>query len=91
MDDLRYQITGSYGMLIVDDIGKVVECRDNADATDEDNYRDIARVDVDEYAKHYGQMESTDILDIGYWNADGLYEPPEPDFRTTVAADTKKS
>lgn len=40
------------------------------------------RFDVDEFRRVYGKLDDDiDILDIGYWNPDGKYIEPEPEFR----------
>ena len=43
------------------------------------------RIDVAELAKAYPDEtianQTYDILDVGYWTADGRYEAPEEDFR----------
>ncbi len=83
----KYDIRGAYGLLEVDEKGNVLEyTRDPYDTDEdemdqEDSYIRVARVDVDEYAKWFGEMHDTDILLIGYWTKDGEYEEPEADAR----------
>ena len=47
----------------------------------------VARFDVEEFKCHYGEYpkNETDILDLGYWQNDGGYEPPCHDWRREVA------
>lgn len=80
-----YSVTGSWGTLVVDVGGHVIEVLDNEDADEDNNYHDIAQVDVVEYAQHYGRMEDTDILLIGYWDSNGAYEEPEHSHRELIA------
>lgn len=52
------------------------------------DYDDIARLDVDEWRKAYpgAKLEGAthDILDFGFWNTAGAYEPPAVDWRGMV-------
>ena len=55
-------------------------------AVAEDRINDMpVRIDVAELAKAYPDEtianQTYDILDVGYWTADGRYEVPEEDFR----------
>ncbi len=52
--------------------------------------RNIERIDLEEWTVFWGEepfeAESTfDILDFGYWNKDGAYEPPEYEWRFLFA------
>ena len=49
----------------------------------------LKRFDVAEYQWHYGKMEDTDILLIGYWLDDGTYEPPEHSHRQMLLRDAQ--
>jgi len=43
----------------------------------------IARFDLAEWVAYWSELlpEEFDILDLGYWCKDGVYEPAEPDWR----------
>ena len=42
------------------------------------NHRRLVRFDLSEYKKHYGNVDTEyDIIDVGFWHADGSYVPPE--------------
>lgn len=70
----QHTVTGSYGTLLVDDAtGDVLQYDGGGDC---DEYKDIVRFDVAEYVEYNGGMDDTDILLIGYWTKDGVYEPP---------------
>ena len=44
------------------------------------------RFDTAEFVQTYGELDDCiDILDIGYWDENGEYEPPESEFRSLVA------
>jgi hypothetical protein len=62
------------------------------DGDDQDNYRDIARVDMPEFVRWLekvskispaaGQRQSgADILFVGFWTKDGSYSEPEEEAR----------
>lgn len=68
----KYQAQGTHGFVEFDDFGMV---------TRREGYENVVRVDVAEFRAKYGELEDTDILDLGYWTVDGQYEPPEADFR----------
>lgn len=76
-------VHGSYGDLILDQWGKVIEY---IDPYDEPDYADIIRFNLEEYKHTYGQVDSDyDILDLGFWfrKPDGSigYEPPAYEWR----------
>lgn len=84
-----FKIFGSHGAVTIDGSGKVL----NVDSYDRANpaYEDIASFDVQEYMDHYGVMEDTDILLIGFWTDCGKYVVPDEDrrygWRGSVGAD----
>lgn len=86
---VSYQVRGDYGVLTVDEAGEVLKYEPAEGADPE--YRDITKVDVDEYKKHYGEMRDTDILLIGYWDKSGTYEPAEKDAREEHARELADS
>jgi len=73
------EVYGSYGSLTVDKTtGAVLNRSDNADATDEDNYREIALIDVAELRSTLGEMpDMIDIALVGYTMRDGSREQPD--------------
>lgn len=73
-------VEGSWGRLEVDcQTGNVLKLTDEPEyQTHEIGYRDIVRVDVDKYRATFGKFAGCDILDIGYWTKEGVYEPPTP-------------
>lgn len=76
------KINGSWGILIVDaKTGVVLSAGGVA-------YRDIARIDIEEYIKTYGhQPTAGDILDFGYWTKEAnLYIAPDEYHREMMGA-----
>lgn len=78
-------VEGTWGRLKVDRFdGHVYGLYDAPECPNgERGYHDIVRVDVAEWKHTYPNEEfnGCDILDIGYWMADGTYEPPVLDWR----------
>ena len=74
-------ITSSTGEFEIDrTTGEIIEDRSTGEY-------EIDRFNLDEYKAYYKLTEieeSIDILDVGYWLADGAYEPPESDWRKEV-------
>lgn len=80
-----YTVCSSNGELKCDRNGVVVECA-CYQGGDEYIHR-ITKIDLDEYKATYGSIpiyNEFDILDIGYWTADGIYEPPCQDHRDNI-------
>lgn len=72
----------SYGELVFDaDTGRVIP----GDTTLDADFGEIpVRVDVEEWRRRYPGEDiehGNDILDPGYWFADGRYEPPCESWR----------
>ncbi len=65
--------------------GLVIQC---TTIQDEDNeLKQIVRFDIEEYKTYYKVDDipgHLDILDLGYWNKDGSYEPPVEDWRNEM-------
>jgi hypothetical protein len=75
-------VISSHGELVIDENGNVLKDRSHYS---DDALKKIVRFDLAEYRTAYPNYEGdTDILDIGYWMADGKYEPPEPEFRSVL-------
>ncbi len=77
------EIAGTWGTLYVDAAdGKVTDYEPSAEG---DEYKNIARVNLDEWREHYNASpsgcSSLDILDVGVFLDDGRYDPPEADWR----------
>lgn len=84
-------VRGSYGEFTVHPLtGAIVER-----FLDGDEYAGIARFDLPEYLAWHGatfpgyplEEYDIDILSIGYWTADGGYEPAEVDYRAELASE----
>lgn len=82
--DATTTIHGSHGTLFINPTtGLVTSCQ----MGDADWW--ARRFDVQEYLRHYGFKQLPDfidVLDIGYWDTDGKYTPPERDYRNEIAA-----
>jgi hypothetical protein len=78
----QYTAFGSHGHITYDATGLVVDRYHNG--SDED-YGDVARVDVAEYLAYNGELDDTDVLLIGWWTTDGKYEPPCQEHRQMLA------
>jgi len=52
-----------------------------------EGYHDIARFDLEEWKRFYNQdtCRGADILDVGYWTKDGIYEPAAAKHRGEIA------
>jgi len=87
-----FQVFSSHGQLsayVEDGTVKIAELNDEADE-DGQTMLDIARFNVEEWKKVYypekiKNGQCIDILDIGFWSKDGLYEPPDEDWRREFA------
>jgi hypothetical protein len=91
------KVVGSHGSITCESAtGDVVEIDDLGD--DEENYRNISRINVDEYRQWIDEKglggwrqdgDTVDILFVGYWNRDGSYEPPEEEARLDYELDRR--
>lgn len=72
-------IQGSDGDLTVDQASGDILTRDG-ETEGGTAYLEITRFDPATLTDSH-----MDILECGYWSADGAYEPPEPDFMAHVA------
>lgn len=80
-------VNGSHGTIIASPVdGKVIDYTP-VDPT-RPAYADILQFDLVEWKNHYHQEIdglNVDILDLGYWLADGSYSEPEEDFRQELS------
>ena len=78
------QVFGNNGTLTVDVQTGIVLWLDVSVADDAEIYSVIQRFNVQEWRGFYGDDPTDvveDILAIGFWTLDGIYEPPEDDYR----------
>ncbi len=77
--DSSFHVASSLGNLRASPVDGIVLSCDLFDEV-EDDLKSIEKFDVAEYESNYGGEglagASIDILDIGYWTVDGIYEPP---------------
>ena len=74
------EVSGSYGLLKVDQKGHVISC-EHYDAQ-ETEYGDIVWFDLQEAEDYYGALEdSYDILELGFKTVKGEYVDPDWEFR----------
>ena len=75
------EVFGNHGTLIVDTADGSIADYDPNPRSDE--YKNIVRVNLDEWRTHYyaEPFGRIDILDVGYWTDDGKYEPPDAEWR----------
>ena len=78
------EVFGNGGLLMVDiQSGNVIAYYHEED----EPYTNITRIDLAEFKQAYGYDDakvasiSIDILDVGYWCGDYLYEPPVFEWR----------
>lgn len=82
-----FTVVSSHGELTVNvEQGQVIKASPHTPGDEDgENLLNIKRFDVDEWRKHWHEElkpnSSLDILDLGYWNRNGTYEPPVEDFR----------
>jgi hypothetical protein len=82
-------LTGNDVLAVASSHGKlIVRKRDGAvlpdlSRYDDDELRQIERLNLAEWQAYWKEYlpDSGDILDFGYWNQDGSYEPPAQDWR----------
>lgn len=65
----------SFNVTIIGSWGKIVADRTTGRIIDNDGYPGIERFDPTTLTD-----ANLDILECGYWDTTGRYEPPEPDF-----------
>jgi hypothetical protein len=83
-------VHSSHGILVIDASG-VVDC--GVSSYDGEELRGITRFDLDEWERYWKMPlpDCFDILDLGYWSANGAYEEPALDWRRDLARPTPKS
>ena len=82
----HHSILSSHGHLVIDENGIVLshELELGPDAWEQPI---PTHFDVEEFIKTYGELSKClDVLDIGYTNPDGQYEPPVSGWRAMAAA-----
>jgi hypothetical protein len=67
--------------------GDVLRITDEPKDAESEGYHHIARFDLEEWKRFYKQetCRGADILDVGYWTKDGIYEPPALEHRDQIA------
>ena len=82
----HHTILSSHGHFVIDENGLVLS--HELDLGPDGWGQPIpAHFDVAEFIQTYGKLtESIDVLDIGYTNPDGQYEPPASGWRAMAAA-----
>jgi hypothetical protein len=81
-------IEGSWGRLHVDtETGDVLRLSGAPKDAESEGYHDIARFDLEEWKRFYNQdtCRGADILDVGYWTKEGIYEPAAAKHRDEIA------
>ena len=89
-----YEFQSSCGELVVDENGLV-----NTEKSELDDWLlDIAKVDMIELSNYYkicGHKENIDldgdVLDFGFWNKEGIYNPPPKSWRIDIFHNCDKS
>jgi len=83
----RLTFESSHGIIVCNGLGLIV--RSESDLSDWLN--DIAKIDVEELENYYtlngidfGEIDSGDVLDFGYWDMDGNYHKPDKNWRMTT-------
>ena len=80
----------SWGTIECDREGNILSVDGDDEIGGEANYLyGIARIDIDEYckfleSKNITHGECDDILAIGFWRKDGIYETPDEDWRKNM-------
>ena len=76
-----FKIYGNHGTLTIDiKTGKVL----SYEPDETDSYKDIVKIDIDEWEKNSGEKITKgtwDILDFGFWTDVGKYFKPMPEYR----------
>lgn len=83
-----FSVWGNHGTLSVCTATGDVLSLDVTGADNPKEYATIVRFDVAEYRTAYPAVAldsgRVDVVDIGFWSADGSYDPPEADHRELV-------
>ena len=81
---------GSWGSIDCDRDGYILAVHGDKEINGESNYLyGIARINIDEYCEFLSSHNIThgecdDILAIGFWRKDGVYETPDEDWRKNI-------
>lgn len=72
-------VSSSHGQITINyNTGYVISCVGDKKG----ELKKIVKFDIEEYRKYYGKVhDSYDILNLGYWNNEGVYEDPCQDWR----------
>jgi hypothetical protein len=84
-------IEGSWGRVHVDaETGDVLRITDEPECAETEGYRYIRRFDLQEWKRFYKQETccGADILDVGYWTKNDIYEPAVTNHREKIAQGT---
>lgn len=88
--EVAFSFESSWGSIDCDKDGNVIEVHGDLEFKGEKNYLfEIARVDIEEYAKFCSSLnithgESEDILSVGFWRKDGEYAEPDHAWRESI-------
>jgi hypothetical protein len=88
--EVAFSFESSWGSIDCDKDGNVIEVHGDLEYKGEKNYLfEIARVDIEEYAKFCSSLnithgESEDILSVGFWRKDGVYNEADKDWRESI-------
>lgn len=88
--EVAFSFESSWGRIDCDINGNVIEVDGDREINGEKNYLfEIARVDIEEYAKFCSNLNIThgeceDILSVGFWRKDGVYGEPDHAWRESI-------
>lgn len=84
-----FNVRGSWGNITVNaDTGKVVTYTPDPPENGEYDYNNISKFDIDEWRNENPdetlEGNDLDILDLGYWTNEGVYESPDYTWRKEI-------
>jgi hypothetical protein len=88
--EIAFSFESSWGSIECNKDGIVINVIGDLEYKGERNYLyDIERVDIEEYAKFCSSLnithgESEDILSVGFWRKDGVYNEADKDWRESI-------
>jgi hypothetical protein len=88
--EVAFSFESSWGSIECNKDGIVINVIGDVEYKGERNYLyDIERVDIEEYAKFCSSLnithgESEDILSVGFWRKDGVYNEADKDWRESI-------